>query len=221
MYRFLIFILFISLSFVCAAQNIKGGIAAGFNATQVDGDEVYGYRKYGLNVGPFAVMPFGKKFSASIETVYNQKGSYQRPQYADSLSGEYKLILNYLEVPVLFNYTDKDVIKFGAGFSWGRLVQFKEWEHGNRINWSTPYGPYKNSDVNVLIDVQFKLFTGVHFDFRYAYSVAKIRTREFNIVALNQSWTRKQFNNLITFRLVYIFKDAPSQKAKKKVEEAK
>ncbi len=221
MYRVLIFVFFISLPFVNIAQNIKGGLIAGFNTTQVDGDEVYGYHKYGLNVGPLAIIPFGKKFSASIETIYNQKGSYQRPRFADSLSGEYKLILNYLEVPILFNYTDKDVIKFGAGFSWGRLVQFKEWQHGNRINWSTPYGPYKNSDVDVLLDVQFKLFTGIHFDLRYAYSVAKIRTREFEINALGQKWTRKQFNNVVTFRLVYVFKDAPSPKAKKKVEDVK
>jgi hypothetical protein len=221
MYRFFIFLLLIFLPFINSAQNIKGGLIAGFNITQVDGDEEYGYHKVGLNVGALAIVPFGKKFSASLETIYNQKGSYQSPLFADSLSGEYKLILNYLEVPVLFNYTDKDVIKFGVGFSWGRLVQFKEWQHGNRINWTTPYGPYKVSDTDVLLDVQFKLFTGLYFDLRYAYSVAKIRTREFEIKALNQKWTRKQFNNDATFRLVYVFKDAPSVKAKKKIEEVK
>lgn len=221
MYRFPVFFFLILLPFINPAQSIKGGLTAGFNTTQVDGDEVYGYHKYGLNLGALAITPFGKNFSASLETIYNQKGSYQRPRFNDSLSGEYKLILNYLEVPVLFYYTDKDVIKFGAGFSWGRLVQFKEWEHGNRINWSTPYGPYKISDVDVLLDVQFKLFTGLNFDFRYAYSVAKIRTREFEFKVTGQKWTRKQFNNVVTFRLVYIFKDKPSPKAKKNVEDVK
>jgi len=213
-YRFLIISFLFLFPFFIIAQNIKGGVIAGINATQVDGDEVFGYHKYGLNVGALAIIPFGKNFSASIETLYNEKGSYQRPQFDDSLSGEYKLILNYLDVPFLFSYTDKDAIKFSAGFSWGKLVQFKEWEHGNRIDWKTPYGPYKNNDANILIDVQFKLLTGLNFDFRYAYSVAKLRTRTFKTGEV-----RKQFNNVLSFRLIYVFKDKLSPKAKKNVDD--
>ena len=196
------------------SQNIKGGLALGLNATQVDGDEVFGFHKYGLNIGPFAIIPLGKNFSISLETIYNQKGSYQRPQYKDSLSnGEYRLKLNYVEVPVLFRYTDKDIFTFGTGLSWGRLVDFKEWEHGRAVNWDNPNGPYKRSDVNVLIDVQFKMTKGLNFNFRYAYSLAKLRTRTFLTGEV-----RNQFNNIITLRLVYIFKDSPMPKAEKKVD---
>lgn len=191
------------------SQKIRGGLALGFNTSQVDGDEVFGYHKFGLNAGPMAIVPFGKHFSVSLETLYNQKGSYQSPQINDSLSGEYKLILNYLDVPVLIHYNDKNIFNVGLGFSWGKLVEFKEWEHGNRIQWNTPYGPYKTSDIEVLLDVQLRLFTGFYFDFRYGYSVAKIRTRTF----LNGE-VRNQFNNLRSFRLIYVFKDTPSQHKK-------
>jgi hypothetical protein len=214
-----ILVFFISLLFVpllIFSQSIKGGLIGGFNTTQVDGDEVYGYHKYGLNVGALAIVPIWQNFSVSLETLYNQKGSYQRPQYTDTLSGEYKLILNYVDVPVLLNYTDKDVIKFGAGLSWGRLVEFKEWEHGKRIQWDNPYGPYKRNDVDVLIDVQFKLINGLHFNFRYAYSVAKLRTRTFLTGEV-----RKQFNNILTFRMIYVFKDKPSPKKNKNVDKVK
>ncbi len=214
MRKVIILIFILTTTSVCVAQSIKGGLAVGFNISQVDGDEVYGYHKYGINVGPMAIVPIGKSFSVSIETLYNQKGSFQSPRFNDSLNGAYKLILNYVEVPVLFCYTDKEIIKFGTGFSWGRLVQFKEWEHENRVSWTNPYGPYKNNDVDVLLDIQLKLFTGLNFNFRYAYSVGKIRTREFHNVFGN-TWTRKQFNNLLSFRLVYIFKDTPTIKPKK------
>ncbi len=33
------------------AQIIKGEIIAGFNLSQVDGDEIYGYKKGGLQLG--------------------------------------------------------------------------------------------------------------------------------------------------------------------------
>jgi len=216
MRKHFLYLLLILLPCITIGQSIKGGLAVGLNATQVDGDEVYGYHKYGLNAGAFATIPVGKKFSFSIETAYSQKGSYQSPQYADSLSGEYKLILNYVEVPLLFQYTDKDIIKIGTGFSWGRLVEFKEWEHGNRKIWPTTYGPYKKSDAQILIDVQLKLFTGFYFNFRYGYSLGKIRTRTFIQQGTGDTWTRKQFNNDLSARLVYVFKDSKTIKEKKK-----
>jgi hypothetical protein len=208
-------VVFIFFSLFISAQSIRGGLITGFNMTQVDGDEVYGYHKYGLNAGALAIMPVNKNFSFSIEILYNQKGSYQKPWLLDSvINGAYKLILNYVDVPFLFQYEDKGVIKFGTGFSWGRLVEFKEWEHEKRINWDTPYGPYKKSDVDFLFDVQLRLIQGLSFDMRYAYSVGKIRTRTFLT-----GQTRKQFNNMITLRLVYVFKDKPIPKSKKNKDE--
>lgn len=201
--------------FVVSSQSIRGGLIAGFSMTQVDGDEVYGYHKYGLNTGALAIVPFYKKFSLSIEILYNQKGSYQRPWLMDdTINGAYKLILNYVDVPVLFHFEDKDVIKFGTGFSWGRLVEFNEWEHEQRINWDTPNGPYKKSDVDFLFDVQLRLIQGLSFNMRYAYSIAKLRTRTFLT-----GETRKQFNNMITFRVIYVFKDKPLPKSKKNKDE--
>jgi hypothetical protein len=208
-YCFIFLLLIIPLFSI--SQNIKGGLIAGFNMTQVDGDEIIGFHKYGLNAGATSIVPLGKNFSASIEALYTQKGSNQKANTTDSINGQYKLILNYVEVPVLFSYTDKDIIKAGAGFSWGRLVQFKEWANSNRVNWTTPDGPYNSSDIDMLIDLQLKLFAGFYFDFRKAYSMAKIRTRVFHNL-LGQEWTRKQFNNDLSFRLIYIFKDKPSPK---------
>ncbi|MFA6951110.1 MAG: outer membrane beta-barrel protein, partial [Lentimicrobiaceae bacterium] len=104
------------------AQRIMGAVAAGVNATQVDGDEAYGYHKFGLNLGAAAIVPVVGNWSVSLETVYNEKGSHQRARANDSLDGSYDLKLNYLEVPVIVQYTDKDFISFGLGGSWGRLV---------------------------------------------------------------------------------------------------
>ena len=84
-----------------------------------------------------------------MEVTYNQKGARQGQQYYDSLNsgqvvtGEYKLRLNYVEVPVLIQYTDKKFITVGAGFSWGRLVGVQEWEHGKKVETTTVQdGPY-------------------------------------------------------------------------------
>lgn len=195
-------------------QQIKGAVIGGLNATQVDGDEVFGYHKFGVNVGAAAIIPFSKKFSVGLENLFNQKGSYRKPIYEVGEDGSYKLKLNYVEVPVLIHYTDRQTMTFGTGLSWGRLVSVKEWEHGKRIETTTLRGgPYKRDDVNLLLDFRFSLYKNLKFNFRYAYSVNKIRTRIFLTGEV-----RNQYNNILTFRLIWIFNEDPIIKKKKNTE---
>ena len=112
------------------AQAFKAEIIGGTNISQVDGDEVFGFLKYGVNMGLGVVMPIHKNWSLSFETLYTQKGSRLGKVYSDSLDGSYKLHLNYAEVPFLIQYTDRDRASAGIGFSWGRLVAVNEWKNG-------------------------------------------------------------------------------------------
>ncbi|MBG0780646.1 MAG: PorT family protein [Bacteroidales bacterium] len=196
------------------SQIIKGQLIAGLNLTQVDGDEVYGFKKPGLQLGLGAMIPFGDKWDLSIETLYNEKGAKQKAQYpiqADSTTGAYELFLNYLEVPVLVHFTDKDFITIGAGFSWGRLITAREYEHGRQTNTDAQNGVYNPNDFNVLVDLRMRLYKQVKINFRYAYSMAKIRTRQYSNVT-GSTWERKQYNNLLSFRLVYMINEARSEK---------
>jgi len=216
-YLIILIILFSGLQL--KAQIIKGEAIVGLNLTQVDGDEVFGFHKFGANVGAGVMIPFGKKgkWDVSIEALFTQKGSSQKPRYNDSLSngevitGEYKLRLNYVEVPVLVMFTDKELISFGAGFSWGRLVGAKEWEHGQRI-YSTTWnsGTYKPNDFSILGDIRIRLWQALKLNLRYQYSLVKIRTREFEDLSGN-TWTRNQYNNVITLRLIYVFNEKRSR----------
>lgn len=195
------------------AQRIQGAIIAGGNLSQVDGDEIFGFNKLGLNAGLAAVVPFGQNIQLTIETVYNQKGSYQGQQYEDTDSagnittGEYRVKLDYLEVPVLVMYNDKDIITGGVGFSYARLVSVKEYEHGQKVETTTLNGgPYNRNDFNVLADVRFRLYKKIKLNIRYSYSLTSIRTREFTDLRGN-SWTRDQYNNNISLRLIYMFNE--------------
>ncbi len=219
----LISILIIAAIHSAFGQRIKAAVIAGANLTQVDGDEVYGFNKIGWNLGAMAIIPFAKNFSFSLETIYTQKGSNQGKQYetTDSsgnvLTGAYKLYLNYLEVPMLVRYTDHDKITAGTGFSYGRLVGVKEYEHGQRVETTTLNdGTYDKTDIDVLADLEFRIWKKLKFDIRYAYSVAKIRTREFTDLRGLNRHTRKQYNNLLSFRFIYVINEKPAPVAKEK-----
>lgn len=195
------------------AQSFQGKIICGLNLSQVDGDEVVGYKKPGFNTGVGAAFPFGKSWLVSIETIFNQKGAYKKTPPDDRFATlpYYNLRLNYAEIPLLIQYNDKNIVTGGIGFSYGRLVSGKEIEHGAKIDWKNNF-PYSKNDFNILVDVSFRAYKRMHFNFRYAYSMHKIRTRIFdNSISV---WKREQYNNLISFRLMYIFNDNYKPKSK-------
>ncbi|MCF6342722.1 MAG: PorT family protein, partial [Bacteroidales bacterium] len=185
----------------------------GMNLTQVDGDEVYGFRKIGLNVGAGVMVPVAKNWDVSMEVLYNQKGANQSAQYNDSLyNGAYRVKLNYMDIPVLVMYTDKGFISAGGGFSWGRLVGVKEWEQGKFMETTTlESGVYSKNDFSILGDLRIRVYKQLKFNLRYQYTMFSIRTREFENLA-GEKWTRNQFNSVISFRLIWVFNEEQSKR---------
>ena len=206
---FLIFSLFI-ISLSASSQAFLGAAAFGGNLTQVNGDEVYGFKKIGFNLGISAIMPIYKqRIFSSVEISFSQKGSYQKYPFEDDPNKSlpyYNLRLNYLEVPVLIHILDKKVIMAGVGVSYGRLVGLKEIEWGKTMNNAVVGGPYDRDDWNWLVDVRIPIKNRLKFNFRYAYSIKKIRTRLFTYES-GATESRDQFNNILTFRVVYVFNE--------------
>ena len=202
-------ILLISISTSSYSQAFLGAIAFGGNLTQVDGDEMYGFKKIGFNAGVSAIYPFTDKWSVSIEASFMQKGSYEKyPPTSNPTKSlpYYDLRLNYLEVPLLVHFTDKGFLNLGLGMSWGRLVGIKEIEWGETIHSSTTNSPYSRDDINGIVSIQLPIYKRLKFNFRYAYSFAKIRTRTF-YYQTGDSEVRDQYNNIISVRLIYVFNE--------------
>ena len=202
-------------------QIIKGEALLGLNLSHVEGDEVAGFKKVGLNIGAGVLVPFKKNWDVSMEVNYNQKGAREPDQYNDTDSlgnvttGAYKLRLNYVEVPILIHYTDKEFLTIGAGFSWGRLVGAQEWEHGNIVPTTTLNSDvYNKNDFSYIIDLRIKVKGPLKFSVRYQASMMKIRTREFENVYTGDKWTRDQYNKALTFRLIYVFNETQSKQNK-------
>ncbi len=111
------------------AQNrFKGGIVAGFNAAQLDGDAAAGYHKVGINGGLRALIELGGRLELSTEILYSQRGS--RTTENESAINR-TCNLSYMEVPVLLNIRDWKKksgedgeyfkVSFSIGLAYGRL----------------------------------------------------------------------------------------------------
>ncbi|MCK9448597.1 MAG: PorT family protein [Bacteroidales bacterium] len=202
------------------AQIIKGFATVGFNLSQVDGDEAYGYRKIGGNGGLGVMIPFWGNFDVAIETSLTQKGAYQRPQYFslrgdDTLTGAYDLRLNYAEIPLMVQYTDKNFISAGIGVVPAVLISAKEFEHGRQTPTTALSGTYARMDYSILLDAKMRIKGRLWGNFRFQYSMQRIRTREFSSLGGTETWIRHQYNNMISFRLFYIFNEDQSLRAVK------
>lgn len=114
------------------AQIIKGEVFFGGNACQVDGDECYGFKKFGVHAGAGALIPIfnssGINLDVGLEVLFNQKGAFKR--YANTSNSTfpyaYNLKLNYAEIPLMLYLTDKDRYSLGVGVSYGRVVFLDE-----------------------------------------------------------------------------------------------
>jgi hypothetical protein len=195
-----------------AAQVFKGFVNAGLNMAQVDGDEVYGYKMPGLHFGPGVMLGVGKNFDISLEAAFTQRGANEKAQYFtirgnDTLTGAYRLRLDYFQIPLMLHYTDKDLFTAGLGFSYARLVRAEEFEHGKQTATNAGNKVFSPHDYNILLDLKYRMVGSLRLAFRYEYSMAKIRTREFTSIGGSTPWTRQQYNNVVSFRLLYIFNE--------------
>ena len=215
-----LFIIFAAFTNTAKAQIFLGEAFVGYNICQVDGDQIMGYFKPGVNAGVGVIAPIWKKnnfsIEMSLEVLFNQKGARQGRKYWDhkidtitgrEITGEYNLSMNYGEVPIMIYFTDKKLVSAGVGVSYGRLMSLKEYEHGVRTAVTASSGEYDQNEFNILADVKLRVYKRWKVGFRYSYSLNPIREREYHDINYQSLGTFKQYNNLFTFRLTYVFNE--------------
>jgi hypothetical protein len=246
--KFFLLVFFVFFSLHCSfSQVFKGEIIVGGNVTQVDGDEVYGYRKVGVNAGLGVMFPFNfkkgsneKRWAVSMEMLFNQKGSYLKNytgiNFCDTCPPEiqcnpmikYKVRMNYVSIPLLLHYNDKDAWIFAIGLSYNRLAKIKEIENGidnkDIYSISTIINPSKKNiekmlkgrdalfakdELSVLVDVRFRIWQQLKMEFRFEYSIFPVGLRRFHLAdgVEVDPYIRKQYNNVLSLRLIYMLNE--------------
>jgi len=175
--------------------TFKLGLIAGLNAAQINGDDIAGYNKLGLEAGAEVSYRIKESWMPSVSILFSQKGSRSEPRL-DGFLTHYKL--NYVSVPVMMHYMDGGV-RISGGLSYNRLIStyFLQRDFDETAE-REPY--YRNTDINVILG--FGYFTGNNwgFDLRWSNSTFSIVNIDFgNII------NEPQINRLLTFRTIYLF----------------
>ena len=189
-------------------RTFYGGLIVGANLSQVDGDAYAGYHKAGLNVGGIVYTRFTPHLAASLEILFSQKGARgNQPQQlgnTDTFLTDYRINLNYAEIPVMLNYFDRRRSHFGAGFSYSQLINGEELIGITRSNQAGEVDasayPFRKSDVNFLVSGNLHMTKGLFLNLRFQYSLFPVRKTHYPGIG-----RAEQYNNLFAVRLMYLF----------------
>lgn len=206
MKKILLIILLLSLGFFSrvSAQQFNGGIIGGISASEISGDYLAGPNKLGAYAGAFANIYIADRSALQMEIDFVQKGSRKVPDANDTIAGatyDYKLVLNYINVPVLYRYDWTEFISVEAGPSIGLLLDSYEmvngWEDDNVSG-----GDFNFLDLGVDVGLSFRFLLNWELNVRYSntFFMTPVRPHAGNAQTF---FNRGQLNEVLSFTLHY------------------
>jgi len=183
------------------AQRFEGGALAGFNATQIEGDNFKGYNKPGILAGFYVQTDVAPAIFTGMEIKFSQKGSRKKIKPKDPEPEKYIMRLNYIDVPIFMGFRTGNSGAVVGGITAGYLFSAKEFDEYGQFPEQDQH-EFNNFDLQPFIGFQFDLLDNVKLDLRWAMSVLPVRDRPINTTSY---WLNNQFNNVISLALYYRF----------------
>ena len=198
-----------------AQQRFNAGIKAGLSTSQVAGDNYSGFDKAGFVGGAFVSGKLNEKWTGQFEIIYIQKGSKHNPDPEKGDYSYYYMGLDYIEVPVLFQYHQKKFIyELGPGFSY--LMKEREYINGQDF---TGLSPFIKTEINFNVGISYTIIKKLGISWRYTNSISPIRKHYSSVGSPFQGpapgttrwYNPGQMNNVLSFTLTYQFSGSKSE----------
>lgn len=192
--KILFLLIFTISAFTVNAQRFGGGILAGINTSQIDGDNWAGYYKGGVNVGVFVNTDFADNWGGQLELKYSGKGSSNGPNSYNLA----KIRLQYIDMPVLATYEAIENLKFQAGLSFNFLIK-GSYYNGEWFSFDAWDVQPSKFETALTVGVNYRFFSNFDLNFRYSYSLTPVRAVTSTSSYGEGAW----FNNVLSFTLYF------------------
>jgi hypothetical protein len=200
---FLLILLIAGLS--ARSQQFNGGIMAGVAGSQVAGDTYSGFHKAGIFAGGFVNLQISKHSAFQMELEYFQKGSRENPDSSNNFN-QYLFRVNYIEMPVLYQYIISKRFKIEAGPSLGFLVGYYEENNYYEIK-----GGNRPANLTFQINAGLYVYIAKRFNFLIRTNNSLLNIRSDNAtgdILRIFPGNYGQFNDCLIMSFVYQFKPA-------------
>ena len=192
----------ISFSFSGLSQlEFSGGIELGVSSTQLSGDALSGFDKFGLSAGPYVRTTFSEKSSARLGILYLNKGSKKNanPKNGDLIT--YAIRLNYVEVPITYSYSLHN-IRAEGGLAIGRLISSSELGTDGRER--DFVFPFEKMDYSVIVGVNYFFSENIFVNGRWSQSVIPVR-KSPSVVNSGSFYEAGMYNTALQFMIGFEF----------------
>lgn len=189
----------------CQEKTIfTGGVRGGFTASQISGDELAGWHKFGAYAGGFVNFPISanQKWKLQGEINFIMKGSnrFMHARKDGSIGNKYVLTLMYVEVPFFAKYRPVKWFEVEAAPALNVLFYSSEKDSNGKMPGRQAFRPLEFSFI-----AGFSFIIKEHFgiNVRWCTSVLPVRVPDGEHSQLRI--TKKQFNDVIATSVYYEF----------------
>lgn len=156
-------------------------LSAGANASQVNGDKLAGFDKFGLNLGAGIRRNISQKAGIQLEFLYSEKGSRDVVSPSNPIP-DTLFQFNYIDIPIVYTYNvyPKLNVEFGIFNSIRTKASYSDF-----VNTYDRESIIRSTDHGVLGGVNYQLFEHLSINARVSQSIFDINAsidRYFNLV---------------------------------------
>lgn len=172
------------ISSAVQAQHVNVGLKGGLNLYTILGDNSSSYDPIpGYHVGLLGHIHLTPVFALQPEIVFSTQGA------KDKNNSDLQLDMNYINIPLLFQYMYDNGFRMEAGPQFGILASAKAGSTDVKSN-------YNDYDIGFSVGVSYvKPSTGFGYDIRYNHGLYNINVNDAN----------KSYNRGIQVGFFYLF----------------
>ncbi len=165
------------------SQNFYGGLKAGMNMSQVDGDGFGGYKKIAPFGGVYVRNTFSEKWGMMLGIKYKHKGAKEVQRIDGVTYPLHEIRLDYIEVPVtaliklerfaipsLINHEFRNDFILELGVSYSYLIKAEEIEGSGAAYTPTGSRAYNNYDLLTHQGFSYRLNDNFLISFRHYWT---------------------------------------------------
>lgn len=165
MKKVILCLVIVSLTTLGASSQVNFGLKAGMNISTLRGDGVGKAKSLiGANVGAFVNIPVSTMFSFQPEVLYSMEGA--KEDVFDT-----KIMLNYVNIPLMLKYTDASGFFGELGPQIGFLTSAKSKINGNTADIKDLF---KSTNFSLGIGAGFNFTSSVGVGLRYNLGLSNI-----------------------------------------------
>ena len=160
--------MFIFYCFSSEAQNFNASLILGMNAAQIDGDQLYGYNKPGLQAGFAISREYRVGIDFTLEFLYCQRGSQDGFSFGGRDDEKLRTSLDYVSFPMLMEFhlikdvDDRYRFKIYPGIAYSYLIDGTSPGGGIVDNEN-----FRTHDISYVAGLSYLLVKGCWIGFRY------------------------------------------------------